>query len=167
MGCPWPDLAASKIIPQRLRRLCPSASVPRMRAFPLLALASSSVLAVLSSGCGRQCGIGLEPSGVVSKNGSVDFGSVTVGQSQQQSVAVVDMLGSAETITQARISGPNRSDFQVLTTFPLAVPLDGGTSIVIQFAPGQTGGASAELTLTTDVNMPMEAPMSGTGVSGN
>ncbi len=78
---------------------------------------------------------------------------------------IQDSTDYAETITQAQIAGPNQSAFQVLTPLPLAVPLDGGTAIVIQFSPSQAGSASAELTLTTDEYMPMDAPLSGSGVA--
>src|SRR5581483_4129133 len=130
------------------------------------ALAASASFVTLVSSCGGgkpSCGIQFGPSASIEGGGTVTFAPVAVGQSEKLTLTVKDITSDAETITGAQIAGVDQGAFQVLTTFPLEVPVTGGATVVIQFVPSKTGISSADLSLSTTEMAPAQAQLQGTG----
>lgn len=101
---------------------------------------------------------------------SVNFGNVTVGSTQSQSVTLTNSGLSSVTISQATVSG---GTFQLSgLTLPLTLAPGGSTSCSVSFAPASSGTVGANLSLViqrqrksrTSTGI-LTVPLSGTGVS--
>jgi hypothetical protein len=128
------------------------------------ALAIATAMAALHGiGCIGGCGVA-PVSGPNTKNGAVTFDPVTVGQSEALTVPFEDSADVSETITGASITGPDAADFEVVSTFPIAVPAGESATVQIRFAPTHTGSSSATLVLDTAGMGPSPVELDGTGV---
>jgi hypothetical protein len=99
------------------------------------------------------------------QDGAVTFDAVAVGQSEALTVPFEDSVDTSETITSATITGPDAADFEVVSTFPIAVPAGGQATVRIRFAPTHTGSSSATLVLDTQGMGPSPVELTGTGVA--
>ena len=126
------------------------------------ALAVAAVVAAAHTmGCG--CGVAAAP-GPHDQNGTVTFDAVALGSSQQLSIPFQDSADVDETITGATVEGADAAAFEVVSTFPIAVPAGEQASVVIRFAPTHTGDSQATLVLQTANMGPSPVPLDGTGV---
>ncbi|MGO9085749.1 MAG: choice-of-anchor D domain-containing protein, partial [Terriglobales bacterium] len=122
--------------------------------------ASNTVPELTLSGTGTAA-----TSGTLTLNpASQDFGSVTVGAKQSQSVTVTNTGSSTVNISQASVSG---TGFQLSgITTPLTLNASQGTTFTVAFAPQASGSASGAVTITSDAsNSPLTMPLSGTGAA--
>jgi hypothetical protein len=113
--------------------------------------------------------LSLAGNGVVSTGGqltlnpaSLDFGDVTVGSSDTQTVTLTNSGTASLTISQADLTG---ADFSVSS---LLVTLTAGqtTTFDVTFAPATSGSASGSLSLISDAsNSPTTLPLAGNGVA--
>ena len=107
-------------------------------------------------------GTGAAPGSLTASPASVAFGSVTVGNSQQESATVTNNSASNVTISQAAIAGAGFT----LSRLPLPVTLSGGqsTQLTVTFAPQSATGVTGSLTITSNAPNPtLTVPLSGTG----
>lgn len=95
---------------------------------------------------------------------SEDFGSVTVGAKQSQTVTLTNNGGSSVNISQASVSG---TGFQLSgITTPLTLNASQSTTLTVAFAPRASGSASGTVTITSDASDPtLTFPLSGTGLA--
>jgi hypothetical protein len=94
---------------------------------------------------------------------SGDFGSVTVGGQQSQTVTLTNNGATSVNIAQAAVSG---SGFQMsgLST-PLTLNPAQSTTFTVSFAPTTTGGASGAVSVASDAANPvLKMGLTGTGV---
>jgi hypothetical protein len=111
------------------------------------------------------CGVAAAPDANV-VNGVVTFDPVVLGASEQLPIPFMETKSdTSETILSATISGPDADAFQVMTTFPLAVPANEDVSVQILFTPTHAGNASATLVLNTQAMGPSPVQLAGTGES--
>jgi hypothetical protein len=140
-----------------------SQAYPSRATSTLAALALTAAAATHLIGCG--CGAVPSPNQTYVMNGAVTFPSVAVGSSMTVSVNFQDSANTSETITAATISGADAADFQVVSTFPMAIPQGEQVAVEIEFSPTQAGSASATLTLQTEKMGPSPVKLEGTGVN--
>ncbi len=136
--------------------------------FAILALTAATL-----SQTACTCGMALDPAAAndggvaasadITDGGVVEFTAVAVGASESYPIPVKDTADSDETITGARIEGTDAAAFQILSTFPIAVPAGQPTVVEVQFAPARSGAASAELILQTAGMGESTIPLAGTG----
>lgn len=108
-------------------------------------------------------GMGSSPSGTLT-GGSVSFGTVLVGSSQQRTATITNSGGSAVNISSAQVSGDGFSLSSGSTA--ITVPAGGSASFGITFAPQAAGNASGGLVITSDASAPsLTVPLSGTAVT--
>lgn len=95
---------------------------------------------------------------------ALDFGIITVGGKQSQSVTLTNTGGTAVTVSTASVSG---TGFQLngLTT-PLTLDASQSAIFTVAFAPPAAGSASGNVTITSDATNPsVSISLSGTGTS--
>jgi Abnormal spindle-like microcephaly-assoc'd, ASPM-SPD-2-Hydin/Protein of unknown function (DUF1573) len=109
-------------------------------------------------------GTGISP-GVLGPNpGSLNFGSVTVGNKQSLSETVTNTGGASVTISSATISGTGFSLSGITT--PVTLTTGESATFSVTFAPASTGAASGSVTITSNASNPsLTIPLSGTGVA--
>ena len=122
---------------------------------------AAAVTATLATGCG--CGVA-PMTGPNSGNGAVTFDAVRVGSEQRLTIPFQDTAYTAETITGATITGPDADEFEVVATFPMAVPAGASASVELRFAPTRAGSATATLVLQTAGMGPSPVELDGTAV---
>jgi len=95
---------------------------------------------------------------------SQDFGSVTLGSTQAQSVTLTNTGGSSVNISQASVSG---AGFQLSgISTPLTLNGAQSTTFTVAFSPQSAGNASGTVTITSDAsNSTLTMALSGTGTS--
>jgi Abnormal spindle-like microcephaly-assoc'd, ASPM-SPD-2-Hydin/HYDIN/CFA65/VesB-like, Ig-like domain/Cep192 domain 4 len=94
----------------------------------------------------------------------VSFGSVTVGGSQKETVAITNSGGSSVDISQAAASGTGFSVSGL--SLPLTLAAGQSASATVTFAPQTAGNASGSLTITSDAATPtLVVPLSASAVT--
>ena len=111
-------------------------------------------------------GTGVAANGALTSNpSSLNFGSVTVGNTQSISETITNSGGASITVSQVASSGTGFS----LTGITAPITLNGGqsASFTVSFAPTSSGSMSGSITITsTATNPTLTIPLSGTGVAG-
>jgi hypothetical protein len=118
-------------------------------------LGTNTVISV--SGTGLQSTIGLTPS-------SANFGSVTVGATNSQTIKIGNTGTAVLTITQATAAG---SGFSVAgLTLPLSINPGTTSNFNAQYQPSVAGAASGSITIVSNAaTSPSTVSLSGTGVA--
>jgi hypothetical protein len=124
----------------------------------------TATAALQTMGCFGGCGVG-PAEGPNSGNGSVTFDRTSVGASEVLPIPFQDSAFVDETITGASITGPDAAAFEVISTFPIAVPAGQSVEVQIRFSPTHEGDASATLVLETEEMGPSSVQLDGTGVA--
>ena len=95
---------------------------------------------------------------------SEDFGSVTVGSKQSQTITLTNSGGSSVNISQASASGAGFQLSGIRT--PLTLTASQSTTLTISFVPQASGNVVGTVTITSDaLNSTLTGALSGTGVS--
>lgn len=96
--------------------------------------------------------------------GSVTFGNVQLGTSQNQSATLSNTGGSSLTVTQSTVTG---AGFSVTgLTVPLTLAVGQSVNVSIVFAPQAAGSASGSVVLANDgSSSPLNIALSGVGVA--
>lgn len=121
--------------------------------------ASNSPLAISLTGTGMQAGLSISP-------GTVNFGSVVVGQSGTQTVKLTNNGSTSLTINLAQISGSGfaMSGF----TTPTTLTAGQSASVNVQFSPTATGGSVGSIVFTDNApGSPQSVTLTGSGISAN
>jgi len=119
--------------------------------------ASNSPATISLAGTGVQPQISVVPT-------SVNFGNVTVGITNTQSVIVSDSGSANLSITQATISGTGFALSGV--ALPLTLAPGGSAVLTVNFTPASASSTTGALTLVSNApNSPLSVTLSGTGVS--
>jgi hypothetical protein len=136
---------------------------------PATSGSASGSLSLISDASNSPSTLSLAGNGVVSTGGqltlspaSLDFGDVTVGSSDTQTVTLTNSGDASLTISQADLTG---ADFSISS---LLVTLAAGqtTTFSVTFAPTTSGSHTGALTLTSDAsNSPSTLPLAGNGVA--
>jgi len=113
----------------------------------LFIILSGCLIAALS-GCGGNIVSGGEQGTLVASPNSVDFGSVSVGETASNTVSLVNGKSTPVEISQVNLTGQS---FSVAAPASLPVTLAAGQSynLNVQFNPGDTGDATGQLTFTS------------------
>lgn len=114
-------------------------------------------------------GSGTEAEAVLSPN-PVNFGTVVVGSSGQETLTVSNPGTATLDLSNAQLTGANPGDFQLTGVGsgcvgqPPTVPAGGSCGIQITFTPGGTGTRSATLTVTDNASPATQSvTLTGTG----
>jgi len=85
-------------------------------------------------------------------NTTLDFGRISVGSSTTQQITINNETDTPLTVESFSISGPDASDFKVLTPLPFIISptLGAAKKITVQCTPSKEGVLSAVLQLVTD-----------------
>jgi hypothetical protein len=149
----------------RLRRaLLEELTMNRSRLAFAAMVVAAAVSAVQAIGCIGGCGVG-PVDGPNSQDGTVMFGSVEVGETNDLPIPFQDSADVDETITGASFEGVDASEFSVKTTFPLFVPAGQQGTVTIEFSPTHVGDATATLILQTAGMGPSPVPLEGTATT--
>ena len=107
-------------------------------------------------------GTGVAPGSLTANPASLVFGSVTVGNSQQESSTLTNNGGTSVTISQAAITGAGFTLSGL--TLPVTVPAGQNTNFTVTFAPQSTTSVTGSVTITSNAPNPtLTVPLSGTG----
>jgi hypothetical protein len=100
---------------------------------------------------------------------SLDFGSITMGQSSSlQTVTVTDTGGRALSLSSIQLSGPNAADFVESDTCMASPQIGPGKScaISIRYSPAAVGSSSAAVLITDDAaGSPQQIALTGAAVA--
>jgi hypothetical protein len=109
-------------------------------------------------------GTGTTPGQLTLNPASEDFGSVTVGAKQSQTLTLTNIGGSSVNISQASVSG---AGFQLSgITAPLTLNPSQSMTFTIAFAPQASGNSSGTAAITSDAsNASLTIALSGAGVA--
>ncbi len=119
--------------------------------------APSSPLAIPLSGTGTQPQLGANPT-------SAAFGSVTVGNSNSQTINLTNPGTAAVTISQAQVSGAGFSLTGITT--PLTINAGKSSTFNAVFTPTAAGSAAGSVLLTSNApGSPLTISLSGSGVA--
>jgi hypothetical protein len=106
----------------------------------------------------------------VSVEAAQDFGTVTTGQTQDETITVTNTGDQTLSIDQATLGGSNPGQFSIVPgqdhcSTNLSVAADGGTcTIAVQFAPTARGTETATLQIpSNDAGSPATVTLTGTG----
>jgi Abnormal spindle-like microcephaly-assoc'd, ASPM-SPD-2-Hydin/Protein of unknown function (DUF1573) len=95
---------------------------------------------------------------------SVNFGNVTVGSPNSQTVLIQNSGTAALTVSQATASGTGFSISGL--AIPATIAAGGSTTFNVSFAPAGAGAASGSVSIVSNApGSPTALPLSGTGVS--
>ena len=109
-------------------------------------------------------GDGIAPGQLVAAPGSVSFGNVTTGSTQNQTVTLTNSGGTSATISQAEVTGAGLSISGL--TLPLSLGADQSTSFQLSFSPTSPGTVSGGLTFTSTAGNPnLSVSVTGAGVA--
>jgi hypothetical protein len=109
------------------------------------------------SGTGIQAGISLTPA-------SANFGSVTVGTTNSQTIQVSNTGNGVLTITQASVTGSGFSTAGL--TLPLSINPGLSSTFNAQYQPAAAGSASGSITIVSNAaTSPSVVALTGTGVA--
>jgi hypothetical protein len=107
-------------------------------------------------------GNGVAPGSITANPASLAFGSVALGNSQQESSTLTNNGGTSVTISQAAISGTGFT----LSGLASPVTLSAGQSanFTVTFAPQSAASVTGNVTITSNAPNPtLTVPLSGTG----
>jgi len=123
----------------------------------VVSTAANSPLSISLSGAGVQPQISVLPA-------SVSFGTVTVGQTNSQTVTLSNPGSANLNITQS--AGPGTGFGLTGLALPLTLAPGKSTSFTVSFTPTSGTSSSSSLTLISDApNSPTTIPLSGTGLA--
>ncbi|MGB0033913.1 MAG: choice-of-anchor D domain-containing protein, partial [Candidatus Acidiferrales bacterium] len=121
--------------------------------------ASNSPSTISLTGTGTQAGLAMSPA-------SVNFGSVTVGQSSTQSVKLTNNGNVNLTINLAQVSGAGFG-MNGMTT-PTTLGAGQSTSFNAQFTPSSAGGVTGGIVFTDNASgSPQTLTLAGSGIAAN
>ena len=127
----------------------------------VMMLAISAGASVATVGC---CGVAPAPDyDKMNKDGAVQFDPTQVGASETLTIPIKDTANVDETITAASLEGPGAGSFEVLSTFPIAVPAGTSVNVQVRFTPTTAGDATATLVLQTEGMGPSPVDLDGPG----
>jgi hypothetical protein len=135
---------------------------------PPTASSASGSLSVVSTATNSPATVTLSGTGIQPKISAVptsaNFGNVSVGVANTQSLTITNPGTANLTISQAAVSGTGFSYSGM--TLPLTIAPGGSYYCTVQFAPTTAGTFPGTLTLTNNSPTPsLSVPLSGTGVS--
>ena len=111
------------------------------------------------SGTGVQAAISLTPS-------SANFGSVTVGATNSQTIQVTNSGNAVLTVTQANVTGTGFSTTGL--TLPLSINPGLSSTFNAQYQPASAGSASGSITIVSNAaTSPNVVALTGTGVAAS
>ena len=123
----------------------------------VVSTAANSPLSISLSGVGVQPQISVAP-------GSVSFGTVTVGQTNSQTITLSNPGSANLNVTQS--AGPGTGFGFTGLAMPLTVAPGKSTSFTVSFTPTSGTSFSSSLTLVSNApNSPTTIPLSGTGLA--
>jgi hypothetical protein len=112
---------------------------------------------VTVSGTGLQAAISLTPS-------SANFGSVTVGTTNSQTIQITNTGNAVLTITQANVTGTGFSTTGL--TVPLSINPGLSSTFNAQYQPAAAGAASGSISIVSNAaTSPIAVSLTGTGVT--
>lgn len=131
----------------------------RTKIFEVGALVIAGWMASALGGC---CGVGPDPDySNVNDEGAVQFDPTTVGATETLSIPIEDSADVDETITSAKLVGPNASEFRIASTFPIFVPAGTSVQVDVVFAPTDAGHAAATIEFQTEMMGPSPVDLVG------
>jgi uncharacterized repeat protein (TIGR01451 family) len=107
-------------------------------------------------------GAGNQAQAVLTPN-PVDFGTVSIGSSDQETLTVSNPGTDTLDLTNAQLTGADSGDYQITGLSsgcvgqPPTVPVGSSCGVQITFTPGGTGTRSATLTLTDNASPPTQS----------
>jgi hypothetical protein len=123
----------------------------------VVSTAANSPLSISLSGVGVQPQISVVP-------GSVSFGTVTVGQTNSQTITLSNPGSANLNVTQ--FAGPGTGFGLTGLAMPLTLAPGKSTTFTLSFTPWSGTSSSSSLTLISNApNSPTTIPLSGTGLS--
>ena len=123
----------------------------------VISTATNSPLSISLSGVGTQPQISIVPA-------SVSFGTVTVGQTNSQTVTLTNPGTANLNVSQS--AGPGTGFGLTGLALPLTLAPGKSTSFTVSFTPASGTSASSSLTLVSNApNSPTTIPLSGTGLA--
>ena len=123
----------------------------------VVSTAANSPLSISLSGVGVQPQISVVP-------GSVSFGTVTVGQTNSQTITLSNPGSANLNVTQS--AGPGTGFGLTGLAMPLTLAPGKSTSFTVSFTPTSGTSSSSSLTLVSNApNSPTTIPLSGTGLA--
>jgi Abnormal spindle-like microcephaly-assoc'd, ASPM-SPD-2-Hydin len=123
----------------------------------VVSTAANSPLSISLSGVGVQPQISVVP-------GSVSFGTVTVGQTNSQTITLSNPGSANLNVTQ--FAGPGTGFGLTGLALPLTLAPGKSTTFTLSFTPTSGTSSSSSLTLVSNApNSPTTIPLSGTGLS--
>ena len=126
-------------------------------ALSLASTASNSSLSIALSGTGVSGGY------LTSSPASLNFGSISVGNSQTQSVTVTNTGGSSVGVTQAAVSG---TGFTMSGFSPQTLAAGQSMTLSVGFTANSAGSASGALSVSSNAtNSSFSVALSGSGTS--
>jgi len=123
--------------------------VVTVRFAPLNSGSFSNAVVFISNGGNTNIsvtGIALTPAKLAALPANLDFGTVAVGASSQQSLVLTNQGGAAITSGSASIAG---TSFAILSGTPFSLPGFGSTNLVVRFTPSAEGNFNDVVTMTT------------------
>src|SRR5579863_7975300 len=154
----------------RLLQFC----APRQRCVASGGISSVALLAALSfclilSCCGASFNVNAAASaktGSISPSpGSVDFGTVGVGQAFNSVVSVANSGSAPVQLSQVTVSGAAFA-FEGQASLPVTVAAGGTYDLKVQFNPNATGSTTGQLTIATDSTVTPTAMVKLKGTGG-
>ena len=123
----------------------------------VVSTAANSPLSISLAGVGVQPQISVVP-------GSVSFGTVTVGQTNSQTITLSNPGTANLTVTQS--AGPGTGFGLTGLALPLTLAAGKSTAFTVSFTPTSGTNSSSSLTLISNApNSPTTIPLSGTGLA--
>jgi hypothetical protein len=118
--------------------------------------AANSPSTLVLSGSGVQGQLAASPS-------SANFGTVSTGNSDSQTITLTNGGAAAVSITQANVSG-NGFSLSGMPALPLTINPSGSSTFNVVFAPTTSGNAIGSISLVSNApNSPLSIALSGTG----
>jgi hypothetical protein len=126
-------------------------------------------VSITNSASGSPLTISLTGSGVaagalVAFPSSVNFGTVTVGNSLNQTLTLTNSGASSLSVTQAGVTGAGFTVGGI--SLPVTIPAGQSVTMTITFAPTTSGAASGNIAITSSASSTtLNVPLSGTGAA--
>ncbi len=150
------SIAAGKSVALQVT-FSPAASGASTGSISIASNASNSPAKISLGGTGVQPQISVVP-------GSVNFGSVTVGLTNTQTVTISNPGNANLTLTQATVAGTGFARSGI--TLPLTVAPGTASAFTVSFAPTSAAATSGSVTLLSSASTAsLSVPLSGTGVA--
>ena len=129
----------------------------------VFAVAVACFLALGASGCGSGVSELLDGKLVVSP-GTINFGTVPVGQKAESNINFLNNTTSPAAISQVSVSGKTFSVVSTTGSAPVTIPAGGTYTLKAGFTPVSTGDYSGQVTLTgVQGETVAQVPMQGQG----